>query len=323
MHTLVANLAQHGYSILFALVFAEAAGFPVPAALALLVAGGASAKGPLQPGFVLLSALAGMLLGDLFLFLLGRHTGWWLLGILCRLSMNPESCILRSAESFYRRGRTLLLFAKFVPGINTLAPPLAGSMNMRFPEFLALDFAGASLYILVYSGAGFVFSDFLATVTAGYQTVGRVFTWVVAISIAIYFGYHIILRLKSREVRAVRRLPPSEIARRLYSELGGNIAVFDVRSHGYYSQKAFRIKGSVRLEPNTLPHHLQSLPKDKEIVLYCTCIRDATSVRVAHVLREHGLLCCVLEGGLRAWKKAGLPLETVPEEDVVMLPTFS
>ncbi len=323
MHALLLNLTQHGYSILFALVFAEAIGLPVPAALALLVAGAASAKGPLQLGSVLLSALGAILVGDALLFLLGRHTGWWLLGVLCRLSLNPESCILRSAESFHRRGRIMLVFAKFVPGINTLAPPLAGSMNMRFAEFVALDLAGAALYISVYCGAGFVFSDFLAMLTKGYEAFGRIFAWLIALAVVVYFGYHIRLWLKSRVMRAVRRLPPSDIARRLYSELGENIAVFDVRSHGYYSHNASRIKGSVRLEPNNLPQQIESLPRDKEIVLYCTCIRDATSVRVAHILRDHGLLCCVIEGGLRGWKKARLPLETVPKEDVVLLPTFS
>ena len=124
VHVLLSNISQHGYSILFALVLAEAIGLPVPAALALLFAGGSSAKGPLQLGFVLLASLSAMLIGDTLLFLLGRHTGWWLLGVLCKVSLNPESCILRSAESFYRKGRILLVFAKFVPGINSLAPHL-------------------------------------------------------------------------------------------------------------------------------------------------------------------------------------------------------
>ena len=83
-------------------------------------------------------------ISDTLMFLMGRYTGWWLLGILCRVSLNPESCILRSADSFYRRGRALLVMAKFIPGINTMAPPLAGCMNMRFTQFLRLDLAGAA-----------------------------------------------------------------------------------------------------------------------------------------------------------------------------------
>src|SRR5258708_6231509 len=136
MDTLVSAIAQHGYAVLFAFVFLEAVGFPVPAAPVLLVAGAASANGPLQPGASLLTAGSAMVLGDVLMYLLGRSTGWWLLGILCRLSISPESCILRSADAFYKRGRMVLVFAKFVPGINTLAPPLAGSMKMRIPQFL-------------------------------------------------------------------------------------------------------------------------------------------------------------------------------------------
>jgi membrane protein DedA with SNARE-associated domain/rhodanese-related sulfurtransferase len=323
MHTLLLDITRHGYSILFTLVFAEAVGLPVPAALALLIAGGISAKGPLQLGFVLLTSFSAMLLGDALLFFLGRYTGWWLLGLLCKISLNPESCILRSAESFYRHGRIMLVFAKFVPGINTLAPPLAGSMNMRFVQFFTLDVAGASLYTLAYCGAGFLFSDFLAILTNGYQAAGRILVWVGAFAVGVYFGYHIWLLLKAGALSYVPRVSVSEIARRLYSDLHHDMAVFDVRSHGYYSNRASRIKGSVRLEPNTLPHQIDSLPKDKEIILYCTCHREGTSLRVARILQQHGLRSSVIKGGLRAWKKGGFPLETVPPDDVVLLPTFS
>jgi membrane protein DedA with SNARE-associated domain/rhodanese-related sulfurtransferase len=307
---------------LFAVVFAEAIGLPVPAALALLIAGASSAKGPLHLGLVLLTSFSALLIGDVLLFLLGRHTGWWLLGILCKLSLNPDSCILRSAESFRRHGRRMLVFAKFVPGINTLAPPLAGSMNMRFVQFFALDLGGASLYAVAWCGAGFLFSDFLALLMSGYQTGSRILVWVVAFAIAIYLAYHIWLLLRAAGLSYVPRVSAPEIARRLYSDLHRDMAVFDVRSHGYYSNKASRIKGSVRLEPNTLLQQIESLPKDKEIVLYCTCHREATSLRVARILQQHGFRSSVMKGGLRAWKKGRFPLETVPPDDIVLLPTF-
>ena len=95
-------LAQHGYSILIAVVFLETIGLPVPAALALLIAGGAAARGVLQIPYVLSSAFLAMLAGDTLMFLLGHYTGCWLLGVLCRISLNPETCIMRSADSFYR-----------------------------------------------------------------------------------------------------------------------------------------------------------------------------------------------------------------------------
>ena len=134
MDDLSALIARHGYSLLGMIAFLEAVGFPMPAALALLAAGAACAYGKLNPFVAIGVSVVAILLGDSILFLVGRYTGWGLLGLLCRLSVNPESCILRSAESFYRRGKMTLVLAKFIPGINTMAPPLAGKPRDRGPE---------------------------------------------------------------------------------------------------------------------------------------------------------------------------------------------
>lgn len=324
MEALVSALAQHGYSILFTCIFLETIGLPVPAALALLAAGAASVNGPLKPGPLqagpaLLTAFVSILTGDTLMYLMGRYTGWWLLGLLCRISLNPEACILRSADSFYKRGRVLLVFAKFVPGINTMAPPMAGSMNMRYPQFLPLDLAGASLYIGVYFGAGYVFSDFLGLMARASAVFGNAVSWVLALLFAVWIGYRAWLWLRSRSLRPVPLIAVSEVSRRL-SEL----TIFDARSHGYYDKGAMRIPGSARLEPNALTTEAAKLPKDREIVVYCTCIREATSSRVARILAdEQGLRVSVIAGGFRAWKKAGLPLEPVPVDDMVSMPTFS
>ena len=318
MDTLVAAIAQHGYALLFTFVFLEVIGLPVPAAPVLLIAGGASANGPMLPGASILTALSATLSGDMLMYLLGRYTGWWLLGVLCRLSISPESCILRSADAFYKRGRMVLVFAKFVPGINALAAPLAGSMKMRVPQFLAFDLGGASLYVLVYWGAGYLFSGFLRTITKGYAQFGNYAAWFASVVFAGYLSYRALGVLRERKRGPVVRISAPDAARKMAA-----IAVFDVRSHGYYEKDTLRIQGSVRLEPNALNQHAVRVPKDKEIVLYCTCVREATSVRVARVLGEQGYRVSVIAGGLRAWKKAGLPLEPVPADDVVQLPTLS
>jgi membrane protein DedA with SNARE-associated domain/rhodanese-related sulfurtransferase len=322
METLVAAIAQHGYAILFAFIFLEVIGFPVPAAPVLLVAGGASAHGPLRPEASILTALSALLLGDVSMYVVGRYTGWWLLGVLCRLSISPESCILRSADAFYKRGRAVLLIAKFVPGITALAAPLAGSMRMPVAQFLAFDLAGASLYTLVYGGAGYLFSDFLGAITRGYTQFSGYVEWSVAFLFAVYLGYRIFIVLRDRKRGPVVKVSAQDVSRRL-AGIGVRIAVFDVRSHGYYEKDTMRIQGSARLEPNALNQQAVEVPKDKEIVLYCTCVREATSVRVARVLAGQGYSVSVIAGGLRAWKKAGLPLEPVPKDDIVQLPTFS
>ena len=132
-------MARHGYALTFGLLLAEAIGLPFPAAIALVAAGAAVAAHALWGPYILAGAIAALLLGDTVQFWLGRYMGWLLLGFLCRVSINPETCILRSAESFYKRGKITLMIAKFIPGVNTMAAPLAGSMKMRFWQFLYLD----------------------------------------------------------------------------------------------------------------------------------------------------------------------------------------
>lgn len=270
VHNLFSGIAAHGYVLIFVIVFSEAIGLPVPAALALIGGGAAAASGELSAPVVFLLALVAMVIGDSLLFVLGKHMGWWLLGALCRISINPESCILRSAESFYRRGKVTLLFAKFIPGVNTMAPPLAGSMKMRYPQFLRLDAAGVSLYILAYTSLGFLFRDFLATITRRVQTATRSLEEVLLAAAIAYIAYRVWLYRKNKVYRVVPRVQVQELARRLVEDEKDDIVILDVRSHGYYDPHAERIQGSMRFEPNNLVEELKLLPKDKDIYLYCT-----------------------------------------------------
>ena len=264
-------------------------------------------------------ALLALILGDTLMFLMGRYTGWWLLALLCRLSLNPESCILRSADSFYRRGRTVLVFAKFVPGVNTMAVPLAGSMNMRFGQFAGLDLAGASLYVGAYLSVGFLFSDALGTITKNYEIFSHALSWVVIVAVLGYLGFKAWTWIKAGKLRAVPFVSAADAAGAFSSEAA---VIYDVRSHGYYDRKAARVRGSRRLEPNALHRLEDEITTEKMVYLYCTCLGDATSVRVARRLLEKGVRAAVIKGGLRAWKKAGLPLEPVPPEEMTKLPLF-
>ncbi len=270
MNHLTSLLAHHGYLLVFVVVLAEALGLPAPAAVALVAGGAAVAAKSLNGSAVLALAVTAMMLGDSILYVLGRYMGWALLGFLCKVSANPETCILRSAESFYKRGKITLVIAKFIPGVNSMAAPLAGSMKMRPLQFLRLDLAGASLYVLAYGTLGFVFRDFLAAITRGFQAASHVITDVLFIAVIVYIAYKLWLFQKHKEYRVVPRVQVEELARQLASEEKENVLLVDVRSHGYYDAKSVRIKGSLRLEPNNLSEELKSLPKDKNIYLYCT-----------------------------------------------------
>jgi membrane protein DedA with SNARE-associated domain len=270
MNDLLSIMGRHGYGLAFAVLFAEAVGFPFPASIALVAAGAAVASHTLWGPGILLAALAALVAGDSTQFWLGRRTGWALLGFLCRLSMNPETCILRSAESFYKRGKVTLVIAKFIPGVNTMAAPLAGSMKMPFGQFLQLEFAGSLLYTVTYLLVGFLSRDVLAATLRSIHAASRAME--IAI-IAAVFGYAVYRFLQFRKYQkydVVPRVQVAELAARIAAGEGDRIQIVDVRSHGYYDVGAERILGSIRIEPNNLEEEIKNLPKDKDIYLYCT-----------------------------------------------------
>jgi membrane protein DedA with SNARE-associated domain len=264
------SMAQHGYALTFALLLAEAIGLPFPAAIALVAAGAAVAARTLWGPYVLLAAITALLLGDTVQFWLGRYMGWALLGFLCRVSINPETCILRSAESFYKRGKITLVIAKFIPGVNTMAAPLAGSMKMRFWQFLRLDFAGAFTYSVTYLCVGYLARDFLAAILRGFHAAGRAMEGVVVAALLAYAIYRVVQYRGHKMYRVIPRVQVQELAARLASEDASRVQIVDVRSHGYYDAGAARIKNSIRIEPNNLEEELKNLSKDKDIYLYCT-----------------------------------------------------
>jgi hypothetical protein len=160
--------------------------------------------------------------------------------------------------------------AKFIPGLNTMAPPLAGSMKMSPQQFLRLDFLGASLYILAYGGLGFLFRDFVKVFSRGFQTAGHVTTVALAVALVGYIGYRIRIYQRNKIYLVVPRVQVEELARKLLSDEKDKVLLVDVRSHGYYDAGAARIKGSIRVEPNNLIEELKTLPQDKDIYVYCT-----------------------------------------------------
>ncbi len=270
MSELLSMMARHGYALTFALLFAEAIGLPFPAAIALVAAGAAIASHTLSGSGVILAAMVALIIGDTAQFWLGRYTGWALLGLLCRLSMNPETCILRSAESFYKRGKATLVIAKFIPGINSMAAPLAGSMKMRFGQFLRLDSAGALLYTATYLSVGYLSRDFLKATLSGFHAAGRAMEIIVIVALVGYAIYRGARFHRYKKYRIMPRVQVRELAARLASDEANRVQIVDVRSHGYYDIGAERIAGSIRIEPNNLEEEIKNLPKDKDIYLYCT-----------------------------------------------------
>ena len=319
--------AAHVYVAVFGVLFLSALGLPLPAMLTLLLAGAAARAGSVGAGAVFACAVVAESTGSLLLYAGGRLTGWWLLAKLCRISFDPERCIFRSADFFYAQGARTLLFARFVPGLNSMAQPLAGSLNMRVWRFWRYDFAGAVLHVAAWMAVGYFLSSYIRAVTSALAVVGHVVLLLTLVAVAVYAGAWLLSHLRSRKFRGVPRIGAAAVAERLQNpDPARPVVIADVRSHGYYDPGMQRIKNSIRVEPNRLVAEMdalrETLAPECEIYVYCSCLRDATSVRIAHALGQNGHNVRVLQGGLRSWLKAGWPTEPVPAEDMRHLPRF-
>ena len=191
-------------------------------------------------------------------------------------------------------------------------------MNMSLVQFLGLDLAGAALYSGAYFGVGFLFSGALEAITRGYQTFGRVVGWVVIVLVAGCVAFEIWLWIKACALPTVPFAIPFETAR----QMAAGACIYDVRSHSYLDAKATRITGTRRLDTNALSRCSEEFPYEQLGYVYCTCVREATSLRVARELQNRGIRVAVIKDGLRAWKGAGLHVEAVPVEEMAALPTF-
>ncbi len=323
---LMSILAQHGYAVVAVILFLAAAGLPLPTSIVLLAAG-AAAHGDLNVFVVIGLAAAAAIFGDALLYTGGRYTGWWLLAGMCRLAMNPEGCIFSSSAYFYRRGAKTLLFAKWVPGLASMAAPLAGSLNMKFFRFLRLDSLGVTMYVTAWVTVGYLFSTFLKEIITWVQTFGHAMLYIILLIVASYLLSVAVFWIRARKYEKIEMISAANLNERL-KNLGPDklVVIADVRSHNYYDPGMQRIKNSIRVEPTRLKEELIALREfmapECEIYLYCSCIRDTTSKRVAHMLKEENCKTLVIDGGIRAWIKAGGELESVPASDIQRLPRF-
>jgi membrane protein DedA with SNARE-associated domain/rhodanese-related sulfurtransferase len=324
---LLAVVAHHGYAVTAIVMFIGCCGLPMPLSVLLLTAGAAAHHGSMNLAMVILCAAGGALCGDTLMYFGGRFTGWWLLAGLCRLSMNPDKCIFGSARSFYKRGPKTLLFAKFVPGLATVASPLAGSLNMKLRRFLMLDGCGVLLYVSAWTLTGFVFAPILRDIIRWVQGVAHVTGALLAAIVLLYIGWLVFSSLRDSRLSLVEKVQAKDLFERLRTATHDRLLIIaDVRSHGYYDPGMQRIKNSIRVEPARLKEELVALREfmqpECEIYLYCSCAREATSVRVARMLALEDCSTKVIQGGMKAWIKAGGPLEAVPASDMEHLPKF-
>jgi membrane protein DedA with SNARE-associated domain/rhodanese-related sulfurtransferase len=301
-------LIKHGLPLVFGAVFLEQMGLPLPALPWLLAAGALAATGQFNLLSGIAVVIAACLIADTFWFYLGRYRGNQVLALLCRISLEPDSCVRRTQNVFTRYGLRGLAVAKFIPGMNTVAPPLAGMTGIGAGRFLLVDGFGSLLYggsILCF---GYAFSGQIEQVGAALAQIGgSTFSLLAGIAV-LYVAYKYWQRQRLlRELRTAR-ITVAELRQKL--DAGENPFILDLRSKAELEQNPSVIRGAIHLVVNEIETRHHEFPRDRDIILYCSCPNEVTSARVALLLQRKGFTRVrPLMGGIDAWKMGNYPLE--------------
>ena len=268
MHELSQFLLRHGYGVLFVSVLVEQSGVPIPAVPVLLVVGALIAHH--QFSFVAAWAICSVaaLIGDSIWFLLGRYRGASILKLLCRISLEPDSCISGAKSTFSRWGAATLLFAKFVPGLGALAPTMAGWTRLPLLRVILVDLGGGLLWSSAYLMLGFVFQAELEDV-GGF--LGRTGGWLLAIVLlllAAWLGWKLYQRRRFIRGLHVARIQPEELMEMILSSEPP--AIVDLRHAIEVEADPARIPGAVRIDFERFDEQASRIPTGREIILYCS-----------------------------------------------------
>ncbi len=301
-------LVRHGIAILFAAVFIEQIGIPLPAAPWLLAAGALAGAGKMNWLLALGAAASSSLLADLIWFYLGRNYGNRVLGFLCRISLEPDSCARRTQNLFVRHGMKGLVVAKFIPGLSTLAPPLAGSTGVTVPRFLFFDGLSSVLHGGCFILVGVLFSQQLEQVINALAGLGRSAFGVLAGLVALYIAYRYFQRHRLLRELRIARITVDELHQK--QEAGENPIILDLRPRIELEQNPSLIRGALHMSMEEVERRQHEIPRDRDVILYCSCPNEVSSARAALALRRNGILRVrPLMGGLDAWRERNYPTE--------------
>lgn len=310
MDATIQFLLRHGYVVLFFWVLAEQAGLPFPVLPLLLAAGSLAALGKFNMTEAALLSVAACLVADVAWYAIGRNYGANVLRLMCRISLEPDSCVRRTKSVYTRHGEYALVVSKFVPGLSAVLAPLSGVTGLRFERFLLFDGAGAFLYSGTYLLVGYMLSRQIAAVARYGMRLGEGLFALLAAALAVYILVKYIQRRRFMKTLRGARIEAQELKEMM--DAGEEVLVVDLRQSFDLAADPQQIPGSVRLDPSDIEDHVDLIPRDREIILYCTCPNEATSARVALLLRRHGIdRVRPLNGGLDSWRKLDFPVEPV------------
>jgi membrane protein DedA with SNARE-associated domain/rhodanese-related sulfurtransferase len=311
MSATVEFLEHYGYLLLFAWVLAEQLGLPFPSAPILLAAGALAGRQRMNLELVIVLPIATVVICDSFWYELGRLKGMKVLQWLCRVSLEPDSCVRRTQVRFKRNGPWELVVAKFVPGMSAVASPLAGTTRMPLQRFVLCDGLGAVLWVGAYTGAGYVFSGDLEDVASHLSFLGHGLFAVLLAGLLLYVGWKYFNRWRFLRKLRIGRISPEELHRRMNA--GEDIVVVDLRHTLEFEAEPQTIPGAVHMDTAELEEAVDVIPRDRDIVLFCSCPNEATAAQMALRLRNLGITRIrPLAEGLAGWRACGFP--TLPLE---------
>jgi membrane protein DedA with SNARE-associated domain len=262
-------LVQYGYVMLFGFVLAEQIGFPIPAVPVLLGVGALAGAGRLSLAVALVAVLAASYPPDLVWYELGRRRGSRILGVLCKISLEPDSCVRRTENMFVRWGRKALLVVKFFPSLSPIASTLAGVVGIARLQFIVLDGMGAIIWAGTWMGLGYLFSEVLERVAARVAQLGHYALLVAGAALASYVAIKFIQRQRFLRSLRIARITPDELKRRL-DAADPDLAVIDTRSILDVTAEPYGIPGAIWIAAEEIDRRQAELPRGREIVLYCT-----------------------------------------------------
>lgn len=306
---LVLALSQYGLMVVLLNVLLDQIGLPVPAVPTLIIAGAFAASGQLSLGELFVGSVAACLIADSGWYWVGQKYGIRVLKTLCRISLEPDSCVSQTQTRFERWGVNSLVIAKFVPGLAIIAPPLAGAMRIGWPRFLVLSTLSAALWAGCALLAGVLFRAQIQQLLQTLDQLGSAVVIVGASLLALYIGYKWWQRARFYSLLRMARIGVDELYE--LTQAGAAPVVIDVRSATARSLEPRWIPGALNISLSEVGQRLKDLPRDRDIIVYCTCPSEASAARVAKILMNHGFKRVrPLHGGLDAWLAAGYAVVT-------------
>ncbi|HET9036731.1 MAG TPA: VTT domain-containing protein [Myxococcaceae bacterium] len=268
MNASIEFLQAYGPMLVFASVLFEQAGVPIPCTPWLIASGALARLGHGTVALPIALATVAASLGHSAWFFAGRHWGSRVLRLICRVSLEPEICVQRTENAFTRYGPRALIIAPFIPGLTTLAPPLAGESGMRFRRFVLLDGTGDLLWAATFVGVGWLAGEPFFRVLAvvmGYA--GSALGFLAGV-LALYLAYKLMQRLRFQTQLRVDRLSAGELKRRL--DAGDDVVLVDLRHRREIEESGTTLPGALHISPDELDRRHREISRGREVVLFCS-----------------------------------------------------